>query len=47
MVWIVVAIVVVVAALIGLSRIDATQTQERVEKIVPNSALGKEGTLAK
>lgn len=39
--WIVVAIVVVIAVLIGLSRIDPTQKQQRVEKLVPPSALGK------
>ena len=33
--------VIVIAALVGLSFVDATKTPKRVEKTVPDSALAK------
>jgi hypothetical protein len=36
-----IVLVVVVAALIGLSFVDATKVQKRVEKPVPENALAK------
>ena len=33
--------IVVIAALVGLSFVDATKTPKRVEKVIPDSALAK------